>query len=60
MIVVGYVAPAVVEPALRIERVITRDAAGDERWWDPAELAAAHPEVWAAQGRSGHAPDRPS
>lgn len=34
-------------PRLRIDRVITVDTVdGDERWWDLADLYAAHPELF--------------
>lgn len=32
---------------IRIDRVITIDSTGDERWWDLADLRVEHPELFA-------------
>lgn len=32
-------------PAIRIDRIITVDANGDERWWDLDDLLREHPNL---------------
>ena len=36
------------EPRLRIDRIVTVDADGDVRWWDPDDLKSEHPELFRA------------
>lgn len=43
----GTPPPAPKPDWIRIDRVITIDSTGDERWWDLADLRVEHPELFA-------------
>lgn len=48
--------PGPVGPVLRIDRIITVDDAGDERWWDYDDLLREHPEVFTRRAPQGGRP----